>query len=183
MQLRYELRARFEMLYHKSCINDLNKGGTIEFEFQQAYKSQLVIHRTNHGILRIKLLCYLIGMDPSNFDTSRESPVFVTLIKEMQDLRDSVMLIAKDVVLSPTLMMGDVLEIPIQVVGQVRMSLRNLRSGKKSMKDKGKMVNLETKDGISFKLLSTVYMPTMKLEDWDLADNTNSLEKMEHNLQ
>jgi len=42
-QLRYELRAIFCTLYHKSHINGLNKGGTVEFEFQQAYKSQPVI--------------------------------------------------------------------------------------------------------------------------------------------
>jgi len=50
------------------------------------------------------------------------------------------------------------------------------------MKDKGKMMNLETKDGIPFKISSLGYMPMAKLEDWDLVDNNNSLVKMQHNL-
>ena len=43
-KIRFELRATFGTIYPKSRINDSNKGGMAEFEFQQAYKSQLVIH-------------------------------------------------------------------------------------------------------------------------------------------
>lgn len=38
-QLRYEVRARFRTIYHKSSINETEKEGTVEFEFQHAYKS------------------------------------------------------------------------------------------------------------------------------------------------
>lgn len=62
--------------------------------------------------MRPKLLSYLIDMDSSNFDVLRINPVIATLPKETQDLRDSVMLIAEVTVPSPTLVVGDILQIP-----------------------------------------------------------------------
>lgn len=120
--LRHRVRTRYETIYRQYSINEPEKGGTVEFKFQQAYKSQLVIHQTNRGILTLKLLRYLIDMDPSNFDALRVSPLFATLPKEMQDLLDSIMLTTKDVALSPTSTVGDVLEIPRQIVRPVRIS-------------------------------------------------------------
>lgn len=167
------------MIYYKSRINDPNKGGMVEFKFQQAYKSQLVIHRTNCGILRINLLRYPIGMDPSNL---RVRPVFVIVPNEMQDLRDSVMLTARDTAPSPMPMVGDVLENPRQIARLVQMSQRNLQFGRRSMKDKGKMGNLVTKDE-RLDRIEVGHMPMTKLEDWDLVDSNNSLAKMQHKLQ
>lgn len=58
------------------------------------------------------------------------------------------------------------------------MSLRNLWSGKRSMKDKCEMVNL----GISWTSATLGYVPTMHLEYWDLVDSNVSLAKMQHKL-
>lgn len=39
-----KLKQRFEMICLQYSINELEKGGTVEFEFQHAYKSQMIIH-------------------------------------------------------------------------------------------------------------------------------------------
>lgn len=46
------------------------------------------------------------------------------------------------------------------------------------MKDKGKVVNTETNGGIVVNRSSL-----MHLEDWDLADSSNGLAKLQHKLQ
>ena len=82
-QLRYEVRARFGMIYHRSNINEPEKDGIVKFEFQQAYISQRGIHQKNCGIWRIKILCLPIGMESLNFDDRGVSPGFSILPKEI----------------------------------------------------------------------------------------------------
>lgn len=55
-ELRHRVGTRFETIYCRYGINEAKDGGTVKFEFWQAYKSQMVIHQTTLGILRTQLL-------------------------------------------------------------------------------------------------------------------------------
>ena len=81
-QLRHKVKIRFGTICHQSHINESNMGGMVEFEFKRAYKSQVALHRTTLGILRIQLLRYQLGMDLTNLEAVRASPWFETLPKE-----------------------------------------------------------------------------------------------------
>lgn len=107
--LSHEVSTGFEMISSTYRISEPKKEGTVKFEYWLAYKSQLVVYRTNHGTVRLKLLSYLIDMDPYNFD-------------DLQDLWDSVMLMTEVSVSSPTLVVRDIPQIPIQIVGLVQTS-------------------------------------------------------------
>jgi len=51
-------------------------------------------------------------------------------------------------------------------------------AGRRTIKDKGKVVNTETNGGIVANKSSLVY-----LEDWNLTDNSSGLAKLQHKLQ
>lgn len=72
----------------------LEKEGTTEFEFQNAYKSQGGISRTICGFERSKLLCLSIGMELFIIDAKGVSPRVVIWPMELQDFLDSVVLMA-----------------------------------------------------------------------------------------
>ena len=59
-----------------------------------------------------------------------------------------------------------------------QMLLPNPWSGRRTIKDKGKTVNIETNDG---SVVSNSSL--MHLEDWDLTNGNNGLAKLQHKLQ
>ena len=61
--LRHRVRTRFETICRQYSINDPEKGRTVDFEFQHAYKSQEGIHQKIYGIGRSKLFYLPIGME------------------------------------------------------------------------------------------------------------------------
>lgn len=58
------------------------------------------------------------------------------------------------------------------------MTLVNPWVGRKTINDKGKTIHMETNDEIVMNNSSLVY-----LEDWDLANRSNGLAKLQHKLQ
>jgi len=57
-------------------------GGMVEFELKMAYISQVVLHQTTLGVLKIQLLRYQLGINLTNLEAVRASPWFETLPKE-----------------------------------------------------------------------------------------------------
>lgn len=51
-------------------------------------------------------------------------------------------------------------------------------AGRRTIKNRGKAVNMEPNGGITVNKSSLVY-----LKDWDLADSSNGLAKLQHKLQ
>lgn len=111
-KLRHNVRTRFGTINRKYRINESNMGGRVKFEFKRAYKSQVALHQTTLGVLRIKLLCYQLGMNLTNLEAVRASPWFEILPKETEDSLIRMMSTTKGATRSSTLPIGDALEIP-----------------------------------------------------------------------
>ena len=79
---------------------------------------------------------------------------------------------------SSTSIVGDVLEICRHEEELVQMPWPHPWVGRHTINDKGKAVNKKTNFGIAVNKSSLMY-----LEEWDLADISNGLAKLQHKLQ
>ena len=154
-QLRHRVRTRVERIYHQNHINGPQKGGTVEFEFKEAYKAQVAHHQTTLGMFN--LWRYQTSRNLMNLETVKASPWFEALPKDTQDSLIRRMTRTRGVAQSSTLPVGDTPEIPKspwtprpkkdpQAAGPVRMSQQNPRFVKLSMEEKGKTVNIKSDD-------------------------------------
>jgi len=78
-------------IYRQSSINEPILGETIGFEFEGAYKLQVVSQRKTLGILRIELLSSQAHMNHETFELLLASSVFQTMPQANQDLLCSIM--------------------------------------------------------------------------------------------
>ena len=84
--LRCTLWEIYGKIFHQGSINELDLGGTIEFEFKRHYKFQWVTQQTTLGHLRIELLWTQRSMNPYLFDVLKSKALFEHLPEPLRDL-------------------------------------------------------------------------------------------------